>query len=70
MAKTWTHVLVTVGSTGFDKLLDQISDVNTLGLLSSFGCTHLTIQYGSSGCPPIHSNPFNITVNAFDYKTS
>ncbi|CAG2112782.1 unnamed protein product, partial [Medioppia subpectinata] len=62
MAKTWTHVLVTVGSTRFDKLLDQMSDVNTLGLLSSFGCTHLTIQYGSSGCPPIHSNPFNITL--------
>ncbi|CAG2183166.1 unnamed protein product, partial [Oppiella nova] len=62
MPKKWTNVLVTVGSTRFDKLIDAITDEDTLDLLRSLGCQHLTIQFGSSSCPSLDSSKFGINI--------
>jgi UDP-N-acetylglucosamine transferase subunit ALG13 len=41
-------VLVTVGSTGFDDLVDSAISAEFLSKLYDLGYQHLTIQYGSS----------------------
>jgi beta-1,4-N-acetylglucosaminyltransferase len=42
------RALVTVGSTGFDDLINSVVDGTVLSTLYDLGYDHLSIQYGSS----------------------
>ncbi|XP_054161859.1 UDP-N-acetylglucosamine transferase subunit ALG13 homolog [Oppia nitens] len=66
----WTNVLVTVGSTRFDKLIAVMTNNQSLEVLSSMGCNNLNIQYGSSDCPSVIGTKFKINITTFDYKNN
>jgi beta-1,4-N-acetylglucosaminyltransferase len=64
-----SSVLVTVGSTRFDKLVGAFSSPSLLGVLTLLGYSQLTIQYGKSLITDlsVHSG---IQIETFAYKPS
>ncbi|KAI9505062.1 N-acetylglucosaminyldiphosphodolichol N-acetylglucosaminyltransferase catalytic subunit alg13 [Coemansia spiralis] len=66
-------VYVTVGSTGFEELIEAVSSRELLQALASRGFWRLIVQYGSSGevfgLPDTASTELGITVEAFDYTS-
>ncbi|KAF9934887.1 N-acetylglucosaminyldiphosphodolichol N-acetylglucosaminyltransferase catalytic subunit alg13 [Linnemannia zychae] len=62
-------VLVTVGSTQFNKLVDVVSSPSLQNLLVSLGYSHLTIQHGKSPISSIASES-NLDITAYAYKPS
>ncbi|KAJ1860208.1 N-acetylglucosaminyldiphosphodolichol N-acetylglucosaminyltransferase catalytic subunit alg13 [Coemansia sp. RSA 2703] len=62
---------VTVGSTGFDKLISAVSKKEFLRVLGSRGFQKLVVQYGSSEgafCPPsTASESSGVSIEHFDY---
>ncbi|ORX90361.1 asparagine-linked glycosylation 13 [Basidiobolus meristosporus CBS 931.73] len=62
---------VTVGSTGFDNLIAEVSKVEFTQELENLGYSTLLVQYGSSShafTKPLSNS--NVTVYGFDYKSS
>jgi len=67
------HVLVTVGSTQFQNLIEEIDDKNVLDTLKKMGYSGLHVQYGSGRPPSLilqHQDDPDFEITAFDYKPS
>ncbi|KAF9166715.1 N-acetylglucosaminyldiphosphodolichol N-acetylglucosaminyltransferase catalytic subunit alg13 [Actinomortierella ambigua] len=65
------RVLVTVGSTGFDQLVNTVLQHSFHALLLSLGYTHLIVQHGSSNFPAeALTGSSDLRIDAFPYKPS
>ncbi|KAJ2667220.1 hypothetical protein IW148_000321 [Coemansia sp. RSA 1199] len=66
-------VYVTVGSTGFDKLVQTVSGKDFLQALSSQGFRRLVVQYGASAGefepPTTRSDTYGMSIESFDYTS-
>ncbi|KAJ2137041.1 N-acetylglucosaminyldiphosphodolichol N-acetylglucosaminyltransferase catalytic subunit alg13 [Coemansia sp. RSA 678] len=66
-------VYVTVGSTGFDRLIQTVSGKAFLQALSSQGFRRLVVQYGTSAHkfepPTTRSDTHGISIESFDYTS-
>ena len=61
-------VFVTVGTTKFPELIEQVSSRNFIAHLEQIGATELLIQHGSSSCSLSESSKIRAT--CFDYSSS
>lgn len=67
-------VFVTVGSTGFDELVDVVTTASFLSALKSLGYSSIVVQYGSS--EKVYSRNVSqlpndsITMQGYTYKSS
>lgn len=68
------NIFVTVGSTRFDQLIDNVIDDNVVEILKHLGCRRLTIQYGSykdvSKLESVQNVISHFEVELFDYQNS
>ena len=58
--------LVTVGTTSFDALMSVLDEL--LQVLKEQGFTHVSVQYGRGGAPPLPQPVPGLTVDAFGLK--
>lgn len=67
-------LFVTVGSTRFDKLINEILSENSVEHMTSLGFNRLVLQVGKSEYDPKHvaslMDKYNINIEAYDYKSS
>ena len=64
------HIFVTVGSTKFDLLIEEICSPECLEALSVRGCDKLVIQYGNSHWPSEELSTAKLHVEGFSFKQS
>uniref|UniRef100_A0A8D8YJ68 UDP-N-acetylglucosamine transferase subunit ALG13 n=1 Tax=Cacopsylla melanoneura TaxID=428564 RepID=A0A8D8YJ68_9HEMI len=65
-----SQVLVTVGTTNFDDLIDKTQSDEVLQILKSKGCKKLIIQFGNGKIEPQVEHSDDFTVDSYDYKSS
>lgn len=67
----WKTIYVTVGTTSFDELINEMVSVRVLNVLRRRGCQKLIIQYGH-GRPVQNSKnilrEYGITIAQYDFK--
>lgn len=68
-------VFVTVGSTGFDDLINETTSAPFLDALKTIGITNILYQYGSSESVFIknvqaHATETTVKINGYKYKPS
>ncbi|KAI8381576.1 glycosyltransferase family 1 protein [Radiomyces spectabilis] len=66
-------VFITVGSTGFDELIEAATSTSFLSALETLGLTRITVQYGTSAVPFQRNKEVyrgNLTVSGYAYKPS
>ncbi|XP_055586396.1 UDP-N-acetylglucosamine transferase subunit ALG13 homolog [Uranotaenia lowii] len=69
---TFEKILVTVGTTQFDELIQTVTSHNVVDVLRRFGCRKLTLQIGRGRNPKLDKEVFgsDIEVKYFDLKAS
>jgi beta-1,4-N-acetylglucosaminyltransferase len=63
-------LLVTVGTTKFDALIEEVASKSFQSVLCDCGYTQLIVQYGSSNGEQVQQHNNVLSIEKYDYKSS